>query len=850
MPLSNLPDEVVGYPLDDNGSFWSVVVPEETENLLLNPGFQTTQGYSFVNVTPSLSTDQIGDGAFGLKLIPNGSLGATTCHYQEKGAGAYTFSCDIYHERGVTFLMQVLRGSVIGFYQFTTTYKGWGRYSLTVNDDTADDSGDDRSVSLANLASNIKTYYTDRWQMEKKFYATTYCDGDLRDLGINADPYAYIWEGEPHNSRSRRSALTDSGGKIVSLWDEVKFRTTAIVGLGLNNFEQETGTFADGSEYISRIKTLAREFSVVGKIYAYSPQELARRRQNLIDYLNPMRRRSGSLILRYQPITRRGNLYGRALWIACTYAGGMDGNVTNDYLSSIELRFKAINPLWSEDYRQGALIPPDGFLDASYNQAAFTGVAVRDPFTGKWDALHQTGVTSGNVTCAVFLPDGRLLVGGTFVTMAGRSARRLAVYDPPSNNWLEFAGGVNGVVRTLAMGRGPMVGKVIVGGDFTANGAGGTTIRRLAYYDIANSTWHEMGSGLDDSVNTVCAVSDGNVFAGGTFMNDGVGNDRVRFTRWTYASNTYTALLDSDGPIYTIIEGQGGNLYVGGDMVGVGGGTPIVVNSVFRYNLITGDYLKMENGLNGTVLTLAIGPDDMVYAGGDFTGNVAGVTFTGFARFTGTNWEGVGNDFLTNVFSLAFDKHGIAYIGGSSNTVGPFESEDETVVFAWNGAQFIPFGPIAIVGQTGQFIVGQNGRVVLTFGSLTGAHFPGYVRVTNEGTADVRPSLLIVANTSTGYLYGLYNFTTNTHIYFQAVPVLAGDYITLDLGPDKPRLTSRNFGDISDQLYLGASDFSKFRLVPGINDISVFVKTVDDSTIRVYLSWAIQHASIEVAGER
>lgn len=847
MPLTNLPDEVTGYSLDDNGSFWSIVVPEETVNLVTNPNFQTELGYTFLNLTRVLSTEQIGSGVFGLKLTPNGSAGAVTIHYKETGSGAYTFSCDIYHEVGQTLGLQIVAGGVIGSYQFTTTYKGWGRYSVTAADSAAGGTGADRTVSLFNAASATKVFYTDRWQVEKKSYATTYCDGDQRDIGLNADPYAYVWEGQPHASRSRRSAMTDSGGRIVSLWDVIKFRTTAIVGLGLSKTEQETATFADGEEYVSRLRVPAREFSIVGKIYGESAEQLARRRQLLIDSVNPMRRRSGSLILRYQPISRSGNLYGLALSMTCSYIDGLDGNTTNDYVSSIELHFKAIDPLWSEDFRQGSLIHPDGFLDSGYNQAAFTGIATRDPLTGEWSALRDAGATADNVYCALFLPDGRLLVGGSIAIMAGRTARRLAVYDYNTGLWAEFGGGLNGDVLTLALGRGPMSNTVIVGGDFTAAATGGATLRRLAYYDLATSLWHELGSGLDDTVRTVCPVSDGNIFVGGDFLNDGLGNDRVRFTRWTEATNTFTALLAADGPVYSIIQGNGANLYVGGDIVGMGTGTPLVVNSVFRYNLLTGDYTVMENGLNGTVFVLAMGADGMVYAGGDFTGNVAGVAFTGFARFTGNTWEGVGNDHIQNVYSLAFDKRGIAYLGGSSGTVGTFDSENETVFYTWNGAQFIPFGPIAITGLPGQIIVGPNGRVVVTMGALTAAHFPGYTRVNYTGTGENRPQLTVIASSSEGYLYGLYNFTTNTHIFFQAVVIREGDYLTLDLGPGRPRLFSTNFGDITDQLYLGASDFAKFRMVPGYNDISAFVYSTDDTTLRVYLTWKINHASIEVA---
>jgi hypothetical protein len=69
----------------------------------------------------------------------------------------------------------------------------------------------------------------------------------------------------------------------------------------------------------------------------------------------------------------------------------------------------------------------------------------------------------------------------------------------------------------------------------------------------------------------------------------------------------------------------------------------------------------------------------------------------------------------------------------------------------------------------------------------------------------------------------------------------------MDFTGDTPRIYTLYQGDITNQILLGMSDLATFRLVPGINHISLLISGSTPSTLRAFLHYHNQHQSITVA---
>src|SRR4029079_16585460 len=64
-------------------------------------------------------------------------------------------------------------------------------------------------------------------------------------------------------------------------------------------------------------------------------------------------------------------------------------------------------------------------------------------------------------------------------------------------------------------------GKLIVGGTFTT--IAGNTRNRVARYDDATGTWSAIGTGFNNNVNALAVRPDGTILAGGAFTQTGAG---------------------------------------------------------------------------------------------------------------------------------------------------------------------------------------------------------------------------------------------------------------------------------------------------------------------------------------
>lgn len=330
--------------------------------------------------------------------------------------------------------------------------------------------------------------------------------------------------------------------------------------------------------------------------------------------------------------------------------------------------------------------------------------------------------------------DGALYVGGAFFTSMNDtdSLKQLARYDAGADRWRPVGNAVSsffGSVRIyaiLAAGKYLYVGGMFDKTDTLNNGCpdergiGGRNGTCNRSYNIARwdgQQWDVMrrptvaanSSGLvltstgsvlrNLEVASVVAMKldpSGRLVIGGEFnyagpLQEKYGGINVGLARTpenVYPSNI--CLFDGDTTWSILGNGMGsplfalaydpaaGELIVGGNFATAGG---IKTKGIARWNISTGKWFKLNEGISGTVRSMAVLGNDL-YATGTFP-TIDGQPVNHLARWSrATNtWSAVGSSPLAagGGFAIAASQQKL-YLGGSNG------------IFVWDGAAWTPLG--------------------------------------------------------------------------------------------------------------------------------------------------------------
>ena len=166
-------------------------------------------------------------------------------------------------------------------------------------------------------------------------------------------------------------------------------------------------------------------------------------------------------------------------------------------------------------------VQPDGkvLIGGSFSTVAGTnrsGIARLDTDGSLDNSFNPgTGPDSG-VTSVVSQPDGRVLIGGYFTTVNGTNRNNIARLNANGSLDSSFnpATVPNGVVRSIAL---QPDGKVLIGGDFAiVNGTNRPGIARLNANGSLDNSFNS-GTGADGNVSSIALQSDGSVLIAGDF---------------------------------------------------------------------------------------------------------------------------------------------------------------------------------------------------------------------------------------------------------------------------------------------------------------------------------------------
>lgn len=845
----------IEYELNPQRGFFSIIVPEESTNLVLNPSIELdTDGYfDLATGTLERSDEKQLFGGYSLKYTPDTNVqGGIRYELTVTPDLIYTASAYVWGVNSQPYRFYLYDNdlsTVLSEVQFTGR-GDWVRYTVTGTAGPGDGTVTELWIVVRkNNNASVTPFYVDGVQLEQKGYSTTYLDGDMPSL--IPGQRSFFWVGTRHASRSVRMRQTNAGGRIKRL-DDFGFHVISMLGLGMppvTNVAQNLA-LTGGASY-QRTIAQTRPFTLIGDVTGYTLSEVQRQRKQLMALMQAQKIVQQPMILRYQLYECR-NIKGEEIEIPCVYSGGFEGLTDNLNHERIGLQFQAYSPFPQRVF-ESASVTSDLIVENPGNDFITQRKFDLEGITSAWQRVVQG--TDGLVLAMAWGPDGKLYVGGTFVNAINNPptgptvVNYITVYDPLLDQWFDLNQGVDNYVRSLAF---DSEGNLYVGGDFTQGGAPAVNLNGVGVWNIYTETWSGLGGtpGVAGGiVNAVALDSLNQLFVGGTFTSAG-GAAADRMAYWD-GSAWFPLVAPGSGPNAAVeaieVDLTNDTVYFGGAFTTVAGSS---VGYIASYTQPDGIVHSLGAGLGGTVYTIQL-LGGILYVGGAFVeagGNDLCPDPLGgkIATWNGNVWGGLGGGLVGgDVGAIAYDYvTGTIFVGGSfthfyqSMAASPIELGDGFV--GWNGVAWfhpdvkLPDNPTevrSLLGrENGDFMIGHSGQGNATTTQL--------FLIDNQGDADAYPRIFMFGE---GYVRQIINYTTSEEIYFDNLQVLPGEVIILDLS--LKTIVSNVRGNLLGRVTAG-SDLATLRLIPGQNIISIYLP---NALAEVNILWHDTYLSFDSA---
>ena len=421
--------------------------------------------------------------------------------------------------------------------------------------------------------------------------------------------------------------------------------------------------------------------------------------------------------------TNVGN-YGVARWDGAAWSTPTNGSVLDckDCNGPAPLVYSMA--LYDDGSGPGLFVGGD-FEFADFQRA---GNIARFDASG-WSGLGSSDAPTGRVRALAVFDDGAgeaLYAGGNFLGAGDVYSPLVARFD--GSTWSAVGGGAaaNGEVRALVRyddGSGPVL---VAGGTFTT--IDGVAARRIARWNGSN--WAEFGGGFvvppanGEAYVFELAVFDHGagpqLYAGGWFLIPGVASP-ASIARWN--GTTWLPLgagvlgVPSAFAVYN--SGSGPALFVGlefASVPGVPGGFGIARWDGASWSAVGGGLWSPSGARDLAVYDAGSGPE--LYAIGAFK-KAGQLDIAGLARWNGTTWSSVGD--LAPPSNLepiggtlgVFDEGGspALFASGFKDAVSPSSAASFRGVARWNGSAWSGLGD-GLSGRAAEFGPVGNGLIV------------------------------------------------------------------------------------------------------------------------------------------
>jgi uncharacterized delta-60 repeat protein len=267
----------------------------------------------------------------------------------------------------------------------------------------------------------------------------------------------------------------------------------------------------------------------------------------------------------------------------------------------------------------------------------------------------------------VVLPDGSLVIAGTFTEVDGTPRPYLARLNADGSLDTSFNASVNGAVYDVDL---LDDGSLLIAGEFTqAGGDGRVRVAKLEANGVANGDF-KTTAGANGPVYDAEVTSTGGVVIGGSFASVR-GNTRNNLALLDDGGGVDGSFNPNvNGLVREVVLDDTGRVLIGGDFTEVAGSARGRVDRLLASGAPDTSWTP-GSGASDSVFTMAVDDDGTVVIGGSFT-TVDGATNQGIARLgaTGAPKEGfsTGGGFNSVVRDVAFDGDGnILAAGGFVN---------------------------------------------------------------------------------------------------------------------------------------------------------------------------------------
>jgi uncharacterized delta-60 repeat protein len=266
----------------------------------------------------------------------------------------------------------------------------------------------------------------------------------------------------------------------------------------------------------------------------------------------------------------------------------------------------------------GKILVGGGFT--SYNGVSSSYI-IRLNSDGSKDTSFVIGTGFNNVVSSIVLQsDGKILVGGVFTSYNGVASNRIIRLNSDGSKDTSFvigtgfnAGGVSSIVLQSD-------GKILLGGSFISyNVVASNRIIRLNS-DGSKDTSFVIGTGFNTTVNSIVLQSDGKILLGGVFISyNGVASSRIIRLNSDGSKDTSFVIGTgfNTGGVYSIAVQTNGKILVGGSFTSYNG---VESNKIIQLN---SDGSKdtsfvIGTGFNTTVNSIVLQSDGKILLGGVF----------------------------------------------------------------------------------------------------------------------------------------------------------------------------------------------------------------------------------------
>jgi len=803
---------------------WSIIIPEEGTNKVKNPIAMGAGNYAAIGTPVSISrstiisaylgyttwrieTDAVDEGIHLDLLLPL----ANAIHY-------------------VTYRINTVSGTWVNVPQISlndvnfytpaliATEGDWQVYGTQV---TGAHSVGSTGIHII-CKDAADTIYIGHVQVEQRTAPTTPITGDIRGFAKNG----YYWLGAPHASASVRASFERSGGGEHDLDTEYKFTMKYGVGSGMPPITHHVQgmVLLPGALYQGH-KIEPRVLDLVSATKANTPALVAHARKDFINAVKP------DLVSPEQPVVFRYKSpnNNKPVDFYTYYDSGMEFNLAHGKVDEPTPRFIAYDPFVYEVHTQSKeLTTIVGLPDSDY---------IVRKVNGTWSNISTD--FNGSVFALTRGMDGCIYIGGTFD--AGAAANHLVRWNPYTLALSQLTGGAgsgtNDFVTTLVTAAN---GDIYFGGAFHLAGAIANTVH-IAYWDISASEFVALGVGLSGGCYCLAIAPTGKLYIGGDFLNQGDPNGDY-ITVWDGAG--YSSLgTGMNGPVSALAVAPNGDIFATGAFTLAGGVAGTAHIARWGTNDTVPAWHPLGTGLSGGTpagYALAIDKAGNVIVAGDFT-HADGVACANIAMWNGKTFVPLGSGLNDECASLAFDSNGLLIAGGNFTMAGGISLSDKVAV--WNYTTWahvdinLPGAPYVYT------VFSANNDLYLGYDTAGIAYTSVLNATTNSGSASAYPIFKIKRTVgSFATLEWIKNETTGDTLWCN-YSLLDNETLTIDLTPGNRSIKSDFLGDVWRAI-LRSSDLSAFKLLPGVNNVSVFCNT--DATIACWFEFPLIHWSSDM----